>query len=85
MFIGAIRKGKSIDGYIRDGLVEVHNIRKRHDELAEEIEARGYNHKSPLPEVELWEDGEVNVDRSIGDLRGRCDACFSLLDYPFPN
>lgn len=77
MFLGAIRKGKSIDGYIRGGLVEVHNIIRSHDELVEEMLARGYNHKSPLEGTELlWHAGQIDPQRSMTDLCDRCPACF---------
>lgn len=47
--VGMINHGKRLSGtkYITTGLVEVHNIRARHDELAEEMTRRGYHHKSP--------------------------------------
>ena len=36
MFVGTINKGKKLDGYKKNGLVEVHNIRSRHKELVGE-------------------------------------------------
>lgn len=48
MFVGTIKKGISIQGYIDNGLVNPRMIKKRHKELVKEMERRGYNHNSPL-------------------------------------
>lgn len=76
MLVGTIRKGKNIDGYVDNGLIEVQNIRSRHEELTEEMEARGYKHKSPLLEFEEFEAGEVDRKRSKLELANRCRRCF---------
>lgn len=81
MFLGSLLKGKSIEGFIRDGLVEVHTLDVRHEEIAEEMVRRGYNHKSPLPEGTadvLYRAGRVDPKRSLADLAGRCDECNKL-------
>jgi len=75
MFVGAILKGKSINGYINRGLVEVHNIKFRHDELVKEMIKRGYNHKSPLPNFEAWEAGNIDILKNFDDLTMRCPEC----------
>lgn len=78
MFIGSLQKGRSIDGFIRDGLVEVHMLDVRHEEIAAEMLRRGYNHKSPLPEGTadlLYHAGRVDPQRSIKDLSDRCEEC----------
>ena len=80
MFIGTIQKGKSLHGYISKGLVEVHNLRNRHDALVMEMTRRGYNHKSPLPEAELWIEGNVNVEENLVELRRRCVHCKELQE-----
>ena len=79
MFVGSILKGIKISDskYVSAGLVEVHNIRKRHDNLANEIKCRGYHHKSPLPEVNLWTEGCVDSEANLLELRRRCPACES--------
>jgi len=79
--VGAINKGKSIRGYIEKGLVEVHNIRNRHDELAEEMGKRGYRHRSPLPKFRSWRAGKVFVGSNIADLVGRCKRCRQNLRH----
>ena len=73
--VGNLTKGRSIQGYIDLGLVEVHNIRKRHDELAVEMKRRGYNHKSPLPGFKVYKAGKVDPARNRIDLRSRCKNC----------
>ena len=75
MFMGCIVNGSSIDGYIRNGLVEVHNIRKRHDELAEEMIGRGYNHKSPMSWEANIKVGVVDVTTNYIELLSRCSRC----------
>jgi len=76
MFHGCIKQGKKLEGYIRKGLVEIHCIKQRHDELCGEMRRRGYNHKSPLEGVDrLSFGGEVNVIESLADLLLRCPEC----------
>lgn len=81
MFIGTLQMGNKMTGYIDGGLVEIHNIRKRHNELAVEMTRRGMNHQSPIePEVDslLYEAGSVDVNFSLADLRQRCEDCKQL-------
>lgn len=76
MFHGCMKQGKKLDGYIRKGLVEIHCIKQRHDELCKEMKRRNYNHISPLEEVDrLSFGGEVNVSASLVDLLSRCPKC----------
>ncbi len=76
MFLGALSLGKKIDGYICTGLVEVHNIKRRHDELAQEMIRRGYHHNSPMADSPLLVKlGFVDVKRSCEDLQSRCAEC----------
>jgi len=75
MLVGAINKGKRINGFIKKGLIQVHTTRKQHDKLATEMERRGYKHKSPLPEFESFRAGKVDQKKSIRDLGNRCSEC----------
>jgi len=78
MFVGCINKGKSIEGYINDGLVEPSTLSERHDELVREMEARGYSHKSPLPSYQLPDGmgvGRVDREGNIQELLARCPFC----------
>jgi hypothetical protein len=74
-FVGCIRKGTSLKGYIENGLIEVHNLKKRHQQLAKEMIERGYNHKSPLPEFKDYECGRIDREENINELRKRCSEC----------
>lgn len=78
MFVGTLNKNKNIQGYLDKGLVEVHNIKKRHDELAKEMKKRGYNHKSNLPKYKVRRIGKVNVKENEKDLFKRCKECRKL-------
>jgi hypothetical protein len=75
MFAGTINKNKSIKGYIDKGLVEVHNIKKRHDTIAEEMGKRGMKHKSKLPRYPVKRIGTVNIKENEKDLFKRCKKC----------
>lgn len=75
MFVGAINKGKKLDGFVKNGLVEMHNIKKRHDELVHEMRQRGYNHKSPLDYSVPFEIGKVDVVANFLELSKRCEKC----------
>jgi len=75
MFIGVINKNKSIKGYLDKGLVEIHNIKKRHDSLAKEMKKRGFNHKSELPEYNKIKKGKVNIRKNKIELFKRCKKC----------
>lgn len=63
-------------------LIEPNAMQTRHDELAEEMIRRGYNHNSPfvLPDLSHLPDEEryakVDVDLSKKELRCRCEECF---------
>lgn len=74
MFEGCLRLGKSVQGYIDKGLVELHNIKNRHNEIAKEMIERGMNHKSPATIAGPMQ-GKVNVEESLKELARRCPKC----------
>ena len=76
MFVGCINKNISIKGYIDRGLVEVHNIKQRHSDLAEEMIKRGFRHVSELPSFQESVIGYVNVSESKDELKWRCKRCY---------
>ena len=82
MFVGTIIKGVSLHGYVAGGLVQTQDIEKRHWELVAEMERRGMNHKSPLPnslKVALTPpQGEVNSAANLIELARRCPECAKL-------
>jgi hypothetical protein len=79
MFVGCINKNKSLKGYVNKGLVEVHNIKKRHDELAKEMKIRGMNHKSKLPTYDIITLGKINSAQNNIELTKRCPDCRKRL------
>jgi hypothetical protein len=85
MFAGCIIRGKNIHGYIETGLVEVNNLRARHDELAAEMTARGYRHNSVFPSIALYNAGSVDAVHNLTVLASRCAECRSRIVTAFPN
>jgi len=75
MFVGCLRQGKSLDGFIKNGLVEVHNISFRHMELVSEMHKRGMKHDSKISEVVEPPQGNVDVVESLALLAERCPEC----------
>ena len=76
MFYGTIKKGKSINGYIKGGLVDPSLIEFRHDVLANEMMRRGYNHKSPMNfDLPLQSSISLDIERNKEVLRNRCIEC----------
>lgn len=80
MFCGTINKGISIKGYVEKGLVEVQNIKTRHDELRDEMIKRGMKHNSPLPEYKSWNEGSIDIDNNIEELKRRCPQCRQRIE-----
>jgi len=75
MFVGTIKRGISIDGYLENGLIDTDKIQERHDALAAEIERRGGNHKSPLEFEDPHNAQSINVDDNLKELARRCENC----------
>jgi len=79
MFAGSINKGKSVQGYINKGLLELHNLRRRHGEVATERNRRNMNHKSPFPTVVnisfCSSLGEIDRMKNLAELMCRCPDC----------
>jgi hypothetical protein len=77
MFIGTINRGKQVKGYLEKGLLEVHSLYSRHEELVEEMKRRGYNHHSKVEEK--WKTaqklGTVDRKKSLEELLNRCTRC----------
>lgn len=75
MFVGTINKNKSIQGYVNNNLVEIHNLKNRHEALAREMKNRGMNHKSILPKYKIKTIGKVNPRKNLVELSRRCKNC----------
>jgi len=74
-------KGHRITGRIEGNAVEPMSMESRHDELAKEMVARGYNHQSPYKQPDLSayppdvREFTVDTDESMKMLVERCDEC----------
>ena len=75
MFVAAIRRGLNLSGYLQNRLLEPHNISARHDELVREMERRGYQHRSPLPEFNPVRCGRISRRANLTELVRRCKLC----------
>lgn len=76
--IGMMQKGRKISGtkYITNGLIEIHSLDARHQELIREMLSRGYHHNSPFPhDLVLWREGNIDPDKNILELMDRCPEC----------
>jgi len=84
MFAGTIKKGKKIDGFLKNNLFQPRYLLMRHEELKNEMLDRGYNHKSEMNhedcicvldltiEQQYW---EIDKDAALKDLLDRCPEC----------
>ena len=75
MFFGTIKKGKSLRGYVEKGLIETRHIKKRHEQLANELVRRGYKHKSNMENFSVKIEGKVDIEKNTQELRRRCTSC----------
>lgn len=91
MFLGAVRRGKNLGGYMRRAQFFPDLLEARHDNLAEELQRRGYKHGSPLltqagdhEQLESYcydEDNpgispsDQHYKEALRDLRNRCPDC----------
>jgi hypothetical protein len=85
MFVGTINKGKSIDGYVRDGLLDTDRIEERHFLLAHEMFRRGMKHTSPLPAITVKLEARRSVDEkaNLRELCRRCVDCRERIEHFF--
>jgi hypothetical protein len=81
MFVGAIRHGKSLTGYVAKGLVDTSQLKFRHDQLAQEMLRRGWNHFSLLETYVDPQLGTVSPQKSLRDLKERCPKCRALIKH----
>jgi spore germination protein YaaH len=75
MFEGCLLKGKNVDGYIRNGLLETKSLFRRHKQLVKEMKARGYKHHTPFKNKEFGNLGHVDRKKSLNELLKRCNEC----------
>lgn len=81
MLAGTLARQRSIDGFVVKRLLEPCSLAERHEQLAEEMGARGFRHASPLPDVDVGylpadaRECRVDVEAAHADLVARCEAC----------
>ena len=83
MLCGSLKKKIKVSGYINNNLFEPKSLKSRHDELANEMINRGYNHKSSLEmngnEINYLSENEQNtkidLKKSTFELLDRCPEC----------
>lgn len=84
MFKATIEAGKSVDGYVRDKLLDTHRVVERHELLVREMLFRGYNHTSGLYSITyppgFVERTSVDQNASELELARRCPDCRHLLE-----
>ena len=77
MFIGTISRGNSVKGYLEGGLLEVHSLYNRHDELVREMKRRNYRHNSEISKK--WKQarmlGSIDRKNNLKQLINRCSTC----------
>jgi hypothetical protein len=79
MFVGTILAGKSLKGYVDNGLVEVDSLVQRHNDLAVEMSKRGYKHFSTLQKFDSSSLGRVDIAKNLEELKRRCTECHQLI------
>lgn len=80
MFRGSLLKGKTLRGFLEAGLLDSRQLAARHEELAVEMERRGYHHASPLPSDfdANAAASDVNLASALVELASRCAPCRQL-------
>ncbi len=76
MAVASLRLGKSVAGFLEKGLLALHSLRRRHDQLVVEMLRRGYHHRSPLGPVPRRRGGRVDRKANALELARRCPDCF---------
>ncbi len=79
MIVGCLNKNKNIKGFLDKGFIEIHNIKKRHNELVKEMKNRGFKHNSPLQKFKSFKAGRINKSQNKKDLTKRCKNCRNLF------
>lgn len=85
MFLGTLKKGKKVDGFLKNNLLEPRHLFQRHEDLKNEMINRGYNHKSDITELDCacvedlpsekkyW---KIHRGHALMDLLKRCPQCY---------
>jgi hypothetical protein len=79
MFTSHIIHNRNIQGYLANGLLEIHSLIDRHDELVEEMTRRGFNHKTPIDTFTIVRLGSIDRVHNFLELMSRCERCKQVL------
>jgi len=66
--------------------IEPESMESRHDELANEMIRRGYNHQSPFEQPDISylpkheREAKVEIQKSFEDLKTRCPECCKSIN-----
>lgn len=87
MYIGALNKGRSLEGYKQAGILQLSQLRKRHNELAAEMITRKkkdgspVRHNSPLPAfVTYGDDGWLQSAEDEIEVLKQCSECKKRIE-----
>ena len=81
MLMGCLRRDKNINGFLEQGLVDPPLIRERHEQLAQEMESRGYRHQSPIGDCGYSaQRGKLDPRANLVELSSRCATCRRLIE-----
>lgn len=88
MFVGCLLKGMNLitSRYVTEGLIEIHNIKNRHDVLVEDFKRRGwtsgFDHRTPIDhgDFEPTVAGLIDIEGNLKELSNRCPICKSLIN-----
>jgi hypothetical protein len=78
MLYASIARGKYPHSDKQKRILDPSSLHRRHSALAQEVERRGYNHKSPMPPFPddyTPPHGEISLSESLSDLFSRCRDC----------
>ena len=80
MFVGTLKKQKSVKGYLNNNLFEPLFLEQRHNNLAEELTRRGMKHNTPIEMPNMSYLGEdinwlINQQHAEWQLILRCSKC----------
>src|SRR5512146_3347507 len=71
MFVAGLRRGPNLRGDLDKGLLEPHNLERRHTQLGRDLERRGYRHRSPLPRFSAIRAGRIDRAANLLELARR--------------
>lgn len=79
-FVGHIKQGKKYNGFLKNGMLEIHNIKNRHDQIVNEMEKRGYKHNTPLNFFTNLIEGKIDEENNINILYSKCSECRRIME-----